>query len=119
MNEMSPTPSYRDVNLDEFDTRIALANAAEQAAARRYEDFLIVDVDSHHYETESFPEIAEYIEDPVLRHEAKFQGLSRGGLNQGKGSFQEMGGRIVRYAGRRKEKTPPTPHRDITLMRHW
>ena len=110
---------YRDVNLDEFDTRLALAHAAEQAVARRYDDFLIVDVDSHHYETESFPEIAEYIDDPVLRHEAKFQGLSRGGLNQGKGSFQEMGGRIVRYKGRRKEKTPPTPHRDITLMRRW
>ena len=112
-------PRYRDVNLNEYDTRSALTNAAEQAATRRYEDFMIVDVDSHHYETESFPQIAEYIEDPVLRHEAKFQGLSRGGLNQGKGSFQEMGGRIIRYRGRRMEKTPPTPHRDITLMHRW
>ena len=118
-NAIGSGPNTRDVNLNEFDTTLALAHAADQAAARRYDDFLIVDVDSHHYETESFGEISEYIDDPVLRHEAKFQGLARGGLNQGKGSFQELGGRIVRYAGRRKEKTPPKPHRDITLMRRW
>jgi predicted TIM-barrel fold metal-dependent hydrolase len=116
---MNTKPTVRDVNLGEYDTAISLAHAAEQAIARRYEDFLIVDVDSHHYETESFGEISEYIDDPVLRQAAKFQGFSRGGINQGKGSGQEMSGRIVRYAGRRKEKTPPKPHRDITLMRRW
>ena len=31
------------------------------------EDYLIVDVDSHHYELESFHEILEYMDDPVLR----------------------------------------------------
>ena len=110
---------FRDVNLSEYDTRIALEHAANQAVTRRYEDFMIVDVDSHHYETESFNEICEYIDDPVLRHEAKFQGFSAGGLNIGKGNFQEMGGRIVRYRARKKEETPPTPHRQITLMRRW
>ena len=97
---MNTKPTIRDVNLGEYDTTISLAHATDQAIARRYEDFMIVDVDSHHYETESFSEIADYIDDPVLRHEAKFQGLSRGGINQGKGSCQEMGGRIVRYPGR-------------------
>src|SRR5882757_5590273 len=83
-------PSYRDVNLNEFDTTQALAHAADQAIARRYEDFQIVDVDSHHYETESFGEISEYIDDPVLRHEAKFQGMARGGIASVDGSYQEI-----------------------------
>ena len=110
---------YRDVNLAEYDTRTALQHAAEQAITRRYEDFLIVDVDSHHYEQECFAEICEYIDDPVMRHDAKYQGFSGGGINIGKGNYQEMGGRIVRYRARQKEVTPPSPHRDITLMRRW
>ena len=65
---------FRDLASEEFDTRTLLRNAAEQSIVRKYEDFLIVDTDSHHYETEAFKEIAEYIEDPVLRHEAKYQG---------------------------------------------
>src|ERR1700682_4496628 len=110
---------FRDVSLDSYDTTAALAHAARQAIERRYEDFLIVDIDSHHYETESFSEIAEYITDPVLRHDAAFQGLARPGIGVGNGSYQELGGRIIRYRGRRKEKVPPAPHRDITLMRRW
>ena len=111
--------SFRDLSQEEFDTTTLLANAERQAKQRRYEDFLIVDVDSHHYETEAFAEIAEYIQDPVLRHEAKFQGMSRGGITSIDGSYQEIAGRITRYPKRRLEKVPPTPHRDITLMRRW
>ena len=118
-NAINFSASFRDLNLDEFDTTTALAHAAEQAVVRRYEDFMIVDVDSHHYETEAFTEIADYIDDPVFKHEAKFQGFGRPGMNQGHGAFQEIAGRIVRYPLRRKEKTPPEPHRDITLMRRW
>ena len=40
----------RDFSLEHYDTTQALAHAAEQAIQRKYEDFLIVDVDSHHYE---------------------------------------------------------------------
>ena len=78
MNEH--TRSFRDLSAEGFDTRTLLKNAAEQAIERRYEDLFIADVDSHHYETEAFKEIAEFIEDPVLRAEAKFQGTSRGGI---------------------------------------
>ena len=85
-NAANQPASFRDVDLETYDTTTALAHAADQAIARRYEDFLIVDVDSHHYETDAFNEIAEYIEDPVFRHEAKFQGFSRAGLNQGNGA---------------------------------
>ena len=111
--------SFRDLANSEFDTSTLLANAARQASDRRYDDFMIVDVDSHHYETEAFAEIANYIENPVLRHEAKYQGTSRGGITSADGSYQEIGGRITRYPLRRTEKVPPMPHRDITLMRRW
>ena len=111
---------HRDLSVEEFDTPTLLAHAAEQAAARRYEDFCIVDVDSHHYETESFAQILEYIEDPVLRHQAQFQGMAGGGgLSSVRGSYQEMAGRITRYQGRKREKTPLMPHRDVTLTRRW
>src|SRR5262245_61138689 len=109
----------RDVMNEDFDTSMHLRQAARQAAVRGYDDFMIVDVDSHHYETEAFQEIAEYIDDPVLRAEAKFQGMARGGIASMDGSYQEMTGRIRRYPLRRSENVPATPHRDITLMYRW
>src|SRR5262249_59072998 len=30
-----------------------------------------------------------------------------------------LDGRITRNAGRRLEKTPPSPHRDVTLTKRW
>jgi predicted TIM-barrel fold metal-dependent hydrolase len=110
---------FRDLASEEFDTRTLLRNAADQAVVRKYEDFLIVDTDSHHYETEAFKEIAEYIDDPVMRYEAKFQGHSRGGFTAETGSYQELAGRITRYPLRKTEKVPTTKHRDLTLMERW
>lgn len=55
------------VDDEHYDTREDLAHAAEQARRRHYSDFLIVDVDAHHYESDSWAEIFEYIEDPVIR----------------------------------------------------
>jgi uncharacterized protein len=111
--------NFRDLANEEFSTPLVLAHAAEQAVKRRYEDFCIVDVDSHHYETESFAEILQYIEDPVLREQARHQGFGRGGITSSTGSYQEMAGRVTRYQNRSKEKTPPAPHRDITLTKRW
>jgi len=110
---------FRDLASEEFDTRTLLRNAVNQAIDRKYEDFLIVDTDSHHYETEAFKEIAEYIDDPVMRYEAKFQGHSRGGFTAETGSYQEIAGRITRYPQRKNEKVPNTKHRDLTLMERW
>ena len=112
-------PAFRDLAQKEFDTTTLLKNAATQRDARGYDDFMIVDVDSHHYETEAFSEIADYIENPILRQEAKYQGMTRGGLGSADGSYQALGGRITRYPGRKIEKVPATPHRDITLMKRW
>ncbi len=113
------TVNLRDHSLEEFDTPTLLAHAAEQAAKRKYEDFCIVDVDSHHYETESFQQILEYIEDPVMRHQAKVQGVREGGITSPRGSYQEMAGRVTRYRGRHKEKTPAGVNRDISLTKRW
>ena len=55
----------------ESDTRETLRNAAKQRDAKRFSDYFIVDLDTHHYETGSWTEIVDFIEDPVLRAEAQ------------------------------------------------
>ena len=82
--------NFRDLAAAEFDTTTLLAHAAEQAIERRYEDFCIVDVDCHHYETEAFNEIIQYMDDPVLRNEARYQGMARPGIASADGSYQEI-----------------------------
>ena len=111
--------NYRDLSVEEFDTRTLLAHANQQAVQRRYEDFLIVDVDGHHWETMNFQRITDYIEDPVLRQQAKYQGTGGGGITSASGSYQELGGRITRQDGRRQEKLLPGEQRDITLTKRW
>src|SRR3981081_2946493 len=87
--------NFRDLAAAEFDTTTVLAHAADQAIERRYEDFCIVDVACDHYETEASNEILQYIEDPVIRLEAKYQGTARGGITSADGSYQEIGGRTT------------------------
>jgi hypothetical protein len=70
--------TLRDPSVEEFNTSKLLRNAAHQAEKRSYKDFLIVDCDSHHYETELLPEILDFMEDPVVRH----LGLSRGQIGR-------------------------------------
>jgi len=109
---------YRDLSVEEFDTTTLLEHAKEQAIQRRYEDFFIADIDGHHYETESFKSIAEYIEDPVMRDQAKYQGFGGAGITGG-GNYQALAGRVTRYPGRRREKTPAGINRDIVLTKRW
>ena len=116
---MNSTLKVRDLSNEEFHSAVHLKNATRQAEERGYDDIFIVDIDSHHYETEAFREIAEYIDDPVMRMEAKFQGHARGGIASLDGSYQEMTGRVTRYPQRKNESVPPEPHRDITLMLRW
>src|SRR5262249_7075706 len=114
---------FRRMSVEEFDTGKLLAHAAEQARERRYDQFPIVDVDSHHYENESMAEILEYLDDPVLRQlalaGAKPNVKNARILNTMVG-YQDMGGRITRYALRSLEKAPPGKHqRDAALTRRW
>src|ERR1700712_3489735 len=110
-----PLSENRRMKVDEFDSGKMLANAAKQAKQRKYDQFPIVDVDSHHYELESFNEILEYMPDPVMKQLAQManSGNSKGvGVMPGGVGYQDMGGRVTRYPLRRIEKTEPGVHRD-------
>ncbi len=113
------TVNFRDLSVEEFDTRTLLAHAHQQAVQRRYEDFLIVDVDGHHWETMNFARISDYIEDPVMREQAKYQGWGGGGITTPSGSYQELAGRVTRQDGRRAEKIPAGELRDRVLTKRW
>src|SRR5207245_1783536 len=75
------------------------------ARDRNYQDFLIVDVDAHHYESESYREVFEYIENPVIRRQA-LESAKRGGrasMLGGTIGYQDIGGRITRHELRRHD----------------
>ena len=48
-------------------TRDILANARRDAKRYGLDGYFIVDVDSHHVELDSWPEIIDHLQDPVLR----------------------------------------------------
>ena len=117
-----PLSENRRMKVDEFDSGKMLAHAARQAKQRNYDQFPIVDVDSHHYELESFNEILEYMPDPVMKQLAQManSGNSKGvGVMPGGVGYQDMGGRVTRYPLRRIEKPEPGVHRDVSLTRRW
>jgi len=117
-----PLSDFRRMEVEEFDTSKLLAHASKQATERGYKNFPIVDVDSHHYESESIGEILDYMDDPVLQQLAlsarQANAKSVGMLTAGVG-YQDMGGRVMRYAVRGLEKTEPGVQRDIALTRKW
>ena len=117
-----PLSDFRRMAVDEFDTSKLLAHAAQQARERNYQDFPIVDVDSHHYESESLNEILEYMDDPVIQQlaqSASHSGMRHTGVLPSGVGYQDMGGRVTRYSLRKLERTSGPPHRDITLSKRW
>ena len=60
----------RKLAAEDYSTAQHLEHASQQARERNYQDFLIVDVDAHHYESESYKDVFEYIESPVIRRQA-------------------------------------------------
>ncbi len=105
------------------DTREILAHARQQAEERRLQDYVIVDVDSHHVEIPYWDEVVEYIENPVIRTQAKEYHMSRVGAppygmygNLGM-RYQDVGGRIAHQSDRRETVEEPGVHRDVVLTR--
>src|SRR5438874_6068410 len=96
----------RNLSFNEFSEAKSLDHASQQARTRNYQDFLIVDVDSHHYENEHYREVYGYIESPVMKMEA-MESINRGGrsgfLNSQVG-YQGLGGRITRHSLRKHYK---------------
>jgi uncharacterized protein len=116
-----PTSEPQGHTVSEFDSTTMLAHAAKQARERHYERITIIDCDSHHYENQSFREIAKYIEDPIVRQQALASGSNRSStsfLGSSVGN-QDMGGRVTRYHTREMEKTPPGEQRDAALTVRW
>src|SRR5262249_18753150 len=117
-----PLSDFRRMAVEEFDTTKLLVHASQQASERGYKNFPIVDVDSHHYESESIGEILEYMDDPVLQQLARSarqaNAKSVGMLPAGVG-YQDMGGRVMRSAVRGLEKPETGLHRDTPLARRW
>ena len=111
------------MSVDSFDTNSVLKNAARQRDQRNFVDVLIVDVDSHHYESESMLEIIKYMEDPVLRQlaQSSTQVNQRGSMFAlGRVGYQDIGGRVTRYPLRKLEETPADGiHRDVHLTHKW
>src|SRR5262245_64976679 len=94
-----PLSQDRRLKVEEFDSGKMLANAARQAKQRGYDQFPITDVDSHHYELESFNEILEYMPDPVIKQLAHMAnaGNSKGaGVTTGGVGYQARRGRATR-----------------------
>jgi len=105
------------------DTRDILDHARRDARQRGLKDWLICDIDAHHVETVSWHEIVEYIEDPVVRDNAKrFQqdriGAPPYGLNGDIAlRYQSVGGRIPHQDGLREKISDTDVHRDVVLTR--
>jgi uncharacterized protein len=115
-----PRNDVRPVDMDVYSQPKHLEHASEQARARNYQDFLIVDVDSHHYENESYAEVFEYIENPVIRREAFEGNHRRTGLLNTQVGYQNTGGRIHRQKFRGREKFPAGyKHKDIAQTIEW
>jgi uncharacterized protein len=103
------------------DTRDTLAHARRQIVERNMQDWLVVDVDSHHFEEESWKEIVEYIPNEVIRDIAKnftYKGNITPGILQAAGwpRHQNYGGRNPHDSGPLEEETDPHgPHRELQL----
>src|SRR5438270_11661093 len=105
--ELPSSDEIHRLTVAEFDTSKLLAHASRQARQRKYSEFMIVDIDSHHYETDHLAEIYEYIEEPVVKQLGKAFHQTMGlPMFPQRGSDQEMGGRITRSSLRRAEKSP-------------
>jgi predicted TIM-barrel fold metal-dependent hydrolase len=120
---MDTTPNeVRKLNFDDYSTAKHLEHAAQQARARNYQDFLIVDVDAHHYENESYKEVFQYIESPVIRHDVmdSAQRPGRSAMINTSVGNQNLGGRITRSNLRRLQKVPQDGrHRDVAMTVEW
>ena len=83
-------------------------------------------MDAHHYESESYKDVFEYIESPVIRRQA-VESAKRGGrasMLGGQIGYQDIGGRITRHELRRHDirrhdKLGATRHRDVGMTLEW
>ena len=116
----------RKLAAEDYSTAQHLEHASRQARERNYQDFLIVDVDAHHYESESYNEVFTYIESPVIRRQAVESAKrgARASMLGGTIGYQDIGGRITRHELRRHDirrhdKVGAGNHRDVAMTLEW
>src|SRR5258705_825387 len=113
----------RKLAAEDYSTAQHLEHASQQARERNYQDFLIVDVDAHHYESESYKDVFEYIESPVIRRQA-VESAKRGGrasMLGGQIGYQDIGGGITPphlppRANPPPDKIPAAPHPALPVV---
>src|SRR5258708_26472175 len=112
-----PRNEVREPRFDQYATSKYLEHASEQARKRNYNDFLIVDVDSHHYENESYKDVFQYIDSLVIRREA-LSHMAPGGCSSmmtTQDGSQDGGGRITRSRLLPLAKPPAAAHRPVPI----
>jgi predicted TIM-barrel fold metal-dependent hydrolase len=106
---------------DRTDSREILAHARQQAERRGFDDVFIVDIDSHISDDRNWPEVMDYIDDPVIREAASAfgDGSKRGAfLNSTPGlQWQNVWGRIPHGQGLKEPIEPSDVPREIELAR--
>jgi uncharacterized protein len=106
------------------DSREILANARRDIERYHLDDYFIVDVDAHHVEFDSWGEILDRLENPVLRYNAKTmtqdwpnaRNLAFSNHSVGM-TFQDVFGRIPHQAELAEHVEKTDEHRDLTLVR--
>jgi predicted TIM-barrel fold metal-dependent hydrolase len=115
--------STQEITTD-TDSREILANARRDTERYGLDDYLVVDVDSHHVELDSWPEIIARVEDPVLRDSG--QQMMRNWPQAGNLALhnhppgltqQDVSGRIPHQAALSEPVEDGSVHRDVTLVR--
>ncbi len=106
------------------DSREILANARRDIERYHLDDYFIVDLDAHHVEFDSWGEILDRLENPVLRYNAKTMtqdwpnARNVAFSNHSVGmTFQDVFGRIPHQAELAEYVEKTDEHRDLTLVR--
>ena len=103
------------------DTRDALAHAKQYVEAKKFDDFMVVDIDAHVSEGMFWDEITDRIESDVWKYNAKSfneRGAAMGLSNAEPGLlYQGVNGRIPHQERLGEAVTETKPHKQVTLAR--
>jgi len=106
---------------DKTDSYEILARAKKQAIERRFDDYFIVDVDSHIGDAAAWPEVLKFVENETIRDSAAFfsNGTGRGAfLNDTPGlQNQHVGGRIPHGSHLKEPIDDKSVPREVALSR--
>ena len=125
MTSPTGTPTIKPQDLaiitDKTDSYEILARAKKQAIERRFEDYFIVDVDSHIGDAAAWPEVLKFVENETIRDAAAFfsNGTGRGAfLNDTPGlQNQHVGGRIPHGSHLKEPIEDKSVPREVALSR--